>query len=131
MSHREREGTSPVRILLMEDEDDQRRLYARALAQAGFDVEQAATLQEARDFLANHHFDVFICDIRMGNERGTDLLRERGQELMCQGTEIIVLSAQEQYRALCEELGIDFFLTKPVSLAGLTTLIKRLTGQEQ
>ncbi|MDQ7029453.1 MAG: response regulator [Ardenticatenia bacterium] len=131
MSLQEQGTPQPVRILLMEDEDDQRRLYVRALTQAGFAVEQAATLQEARALLANRHFDVLICDIRMGNERGTDLLREEGPHLMRQGTEIIVLSAQEQYRALCQDLGVDFFITKPVSLIELTTLIRRLTGREQ
>ncbi len=125
------ESTKPrVRVLVMEDEDDQRRLYARALSQAGFEVAQAATLEEAQALLDEEHFHIFLCDIRMGNERATDLLRQRGTEIMSKGTEIVVLSAQEQYRATCEQLGVDFFLTKPVSLTELVTLLKRLSGQE-
>jgi PleD family two-component response regulator len=37
------------RILLMEDDASQRRLYARVLHSAGYSVEEAETLQEARD----------------------------------------------------------------------------------
>lgn len=123
-------STTPIRVLLMEDEDDQRRLYARALSQAGFQIDEAATVEEARSLLDAGTYDFFICDIRMGNERGTDLIRERGAELMAQGTQIIVLSAQEQYRAACEEMGVEFFFTKPVSLVEFITVLKRLAGQE-
>lgn len=123
-------STTPIRILLMEDEDDQRRLYTRVLSQAGFEVDEAATVEDARALLDAGNYRFFICDIRMGNERGTDLIRERGADLMAKGTQIIVLSAQEQYRAACEEMGVEFFFTKPVSLVEFITVLKRLAGQE-
>jgi DNA-binding NarL/FixJ family response regulator len=116
-------------VLLMEDDASQRRLYAKVLRKAGYEVYEAATLQEARDSLAQAHFGVFLCDIHMGQERGTDLLREQGDALRKNGTQIIVVSADSRYRSIAEDMGVEFYLEKPVSIASLVTLMNRLTAQ--
>ena len=54
------EPTLARRILILEDEDDLRRIYSRALRHAGYDVHEATTLQEARDLLAQYAFDVLL-----------------------------------------------------------------------
>ena len=69
------------RILIMEDNDNLRNLYRRALRREGYEVQTAATLQEARDILAQYDFDAFLCDIHMGEGLGTDLLSEQGDAL--------------------------------------------------
>jgi DNA-binding response OmpR family regulator len=115
------------RILVLEDHHDLRRLYAKVLTKAGYEVYPAATLEEARALLNQEHMDIFVCDIHVGEERGTDLLREQSAALNQEGTKIVVVSGQAQYRAMCEELGIDFYLEKPVGLEMLLTLMKRLT----
>lgn len=115
------------KILIMEDTDDLRRLYSKTLAKAGYQVFPAATIREARELLAQHRFDVFMCDIRMGSEGlGTDLLREQLDALRALGTEIIMVSAEARYRDLCEEMGIEFYIEKPVALPPLITLVNRL-----
>jgi DNA-binding response OmpR family regulator len=121
------------RILIMEDDPGLRRIYSKALKKTNYDLHQAATVQEARDLLDENDYDIFICDIHMGRERGTDLLTEKGDRLAANGTQIIMVSAYGQYRSLTEEMGADFFLEKPISLGTLITLINRLierTGDE-
>jgi two-component system response regulator AtoC len=123
------EPTLARRILILEDEDDLRRLYSKALRHAGYDVHEAATLQEARDLLARYAFDAFLCDIHVGGDRGTDLLREQSEALKVNGTQIIMVSAEAQHQAMCEEIGAEFFMQKPVALAPLITLVDRLTSR--
>ncbi len=125
-----KEAEAPRTVLLMEDDPSQSRLYAKALRKSGYAVYEARTLHEARDLLARNHFDVFLCDIHMGRERGTDLLREHGEALRENGTQIVVVSADPVYRHIAEGLEVEFYLEKPVSIASLVTLVDRLTGKE-
>jgi two-component system response regulator (stage 0 sporulation protein F) len=123
--------TTARSILIMEDESVLRRLYTRALDRAGYKVYGAGTLAEARELLAQHRFDAFVCDIHMGEGRGTDLLREQGDALRKGGTQIVMVSADSRYRAVTEEMGVEFYLEKPVSISSLVALMDRLTAQEQ
>lgn len=124
------DAAMPQRILLMEDDPSQRRLYIKVLHSAGYEVDEAGTMQEARELLRQHHFAVFLCDIHMGQERGTDLLREQGDALRENGTQIIVVSADSQYRSIAEDMGIEFYLEKPISIASLARLMDRLTRRQ-
>jgi DNA-binding response OmpR family regulator len=120
----------PKHILVMEDNDDLRRLYGKIFKNTGYDVYPAATLEEARSLLAMGHMDIILCDIHMGNENSTDLLREQAASLGKNGTKIIVVSGQAQYRPICEEMGVDFYLEKPVGLETLLSLVERLADRQ-
>jgi hypothetical protein len=41
---------------------------------------------------------------------------------------VVMVSAEAQYRATCDALGVEFFLEKPVDLGDLLRLVERLTG---
>jgi DNA-binding NtrC family response regulator len=126
----EQEQDTRPKILVMEDTDDLRRLYSKTLEKAGYHVYGAATLQAAQDLLAQHRFAVFLSDIRMDAGLGIDLVREHLDDLNAQGTSVIMVSAEARYRDICEQMGIDFYVEKPVALAPLVTLVNRLTGRK-
>jgi len=113
--------------MVMEDDAHLRNVFTRALQAAGYEVHQAAAVDEARALLSEFEFDVLICDIHVGKSRGTDLLREHGEMLLNSGGQIVMVSGYPRYRAVCEEMGADFFLEKPVSIKTLVTLVDRLT----
>lgn len=117
------------RVLLMEDDHSTRRLYARVLYNAGFVIDEAGTLQEARDLLAQSKFGLFLCDIHMGRERGTDLVREQQDVLAANGTQIIMISANPQYRSICTAMGVKEYLEKPISLVHLVQVVNRIAGR--
>lgn len=117
---------TPHRILIMEDEVGLRRIFGKVLRKSHYEVHEAPTVQTARDLLGKNEYKVFICDIHMGRERGTDLLSEFRDKLTETGTHVVMCSAYGQYRTLTEEMGADFFLQKPISLGTLLTLINRL-----
>jgi DNA-binding response OmpR family regulator len=118
--------TQARRILVMEDDSDLCDIYSRSLRRAGYQVYQAMTISEARDLLAKHRFDIFVCDMHMGTERSFGLLQEQRASLVSNGTATVVISAEEQYRGRCEEIGIEFFLSKPVDIKHMVTLLSRL-----
>ena len=82
-----------------------------------------------REFIDSENYDIFICDVQMGNERGTDLLLEKGESLSSSQTQIVAISAYGQYRDLTKGVGVDYFLEKPISIGTLLTLICRLLDQ--
>lgn len=117
------------RILVMEDDNDLRNVFTRALRAADYEVHPAATVQQAVDFLEQTRFDVLICDVHMGGARGTDLLRDSNDMLFTSGAQVVMVSGHPEYRDTCEKMGVDFFLEKPVSVNTLVTLMNRLTGR--
>jgi DNA-binding response OmpR family regulator len=117
-------------ILIMEDDSQLRRLYSKTLRAKGYEVNTAATIQDARNLLNEARYDIMLCDIHMGADRGTDLLREYADALMTSGTQVVMVSGQAQYRAMCEELGADFFLEKPISIGVLVALVDRLAARQ-
>lgn len=124
-----RELKTTPRILIMEDDVDLRRLYCKALQRAGFEIQCAATVEGARDLLNQDRFDLFLCDIQMGSERGTDLLRDYSDQLFMSGAQVVMISGKAEYRDMCEDMGVDFFLEKPVAMRTLVTLANRLTAR--
>lgn len=120
-------GSAAVRrILVMEDDDYLRRLYSKALSKSGYDVYPASTIEEASGLLVSSQFDIFLCDIHMGSGLGTDLVHEQRATLNENGTQVIMVSGQAHYRAICEDMGVDFYLEKPVPVGMLLTLVERL-----
>lgn len=116
-------------ILVMDDDKHVLRIFSKALRSRNYLVSQANSIQQARDFIDTDSYDIFICDVQMGNERGTDLLLEKGDNLSNNQTQIVAISAYGQYRDLTKEVGVDYFLEKPISIGTLLTLINRLLDQ--
>lgn len=109
-------------ILVIEDDPQLLRLYCKALSHAGYAVCAANSEERARIALENTSFDMIVCDINLGNARGTDVLLD----YPLRGTPVIVVSGHEQYRSTCEGQGFEFFLSKPVVMSELVTLVERL-----
>lgn len=113
-------------VLIMEDDHYITNIYTKALTRVGYSFDIAKTMDQARVCLDQNAYRVFICDIHMGNERGTDLLPEYEEIFSENDTKVVMASAYGNYRILAKEAGADFFLEKPISLGTLFTLIDSL-----
>jgi CheY-like chemotaxis protein len=119
--------TDSLRILVIEDNSDLRRLYSRALARVGYNVTSTGILAEAHDLLDQNRFDVLLCDIHMGADKGTDLIREKRTQLQESNTRVVMITGETWYGDIVEEAGADLLLEKPVALDTLVGLVERLT----
>jgi DNA-binding NtrC family response regulator len=118
-------------ILFVDDEASFRSITTRELARAGYRVEQAGNLGEARHALARRGFDLVLLDVRMPDGSGLDLLPEIRE--LWPATQVVMLTAygtvEEAIRAMKQ--GAHDFLTKPCSLSELeAVLAKALETQE-
>ena len=64
------------RILVVEDEDDQRSLVASILRTRGYLVAESDSLAAARSELERSPVDLVLSDWKLGDGEGTELLEE-------------------------------------------------------
>ncbi len=62
-------------ILVVDDEANLRRVLVAQLARDGYEVHAAEDGQAAKEYLAEHHIDLVITDLRMPRVDGMELLR--------------------------------------------------------
>ena len=115
------------RILVVDDDDGVRGIYQSYFSGAGFEVQSAATLQEAAEQLAGNTFDAVIADISLTPGVGSEglaiaaFLRHQRH-----APPIVVLTAYgaPDRAEAAARLGVDAFLHKPVSLVWLENLLR-------
>lgn len=123
-----------VRVLVVEDEVDNRRVVATALRMCGADVECAATAAGAREWLLRWQPDVLICDIGLPDIDGASFLRElRARGDAAGATPALALTvlgrAGEQERITAA--GFDVFRQKPIDPIDLAHEVGRLARRRQ
>ncbi len=120
-----------AQILVLEDDPQLQDIFQRFLGRMGHQTSEAFSLADGRRQLLENSYDVLLCDMRLPDGDGLTLIREFRDALQQNGTRIVIVSAEPKYTPLAEELGIEFFLTKPVSLQMLGTLISRLVMRDE
>ena len=116
---------SETTLLLVDDEESFRKLVGKELARAGYVVETAGNLEEARRQIAQKSFHLIVLDVRMPDGSGLDLLKEIRE--IAPTTEVVMLTAygtvQEAIRAMKD--GAYDFLTKPCKLGELEAVLEK------
>jgi two-component system response regulator YesN len=115
---------TPRRILIVDDEANQRLMVEQALRALAFDwsISTAASGQEALEALALYPPDLIITDYHMPIMNGLELIaRVRERQIPSRIILITAYSSPELYDA-AQKLQVDHYLTKPVPL----TLLRRI-----
>jgi len=125
-------GLAPVHILAVDDNAANLKLVAALLEEMGITVTVADCGLAALEISKGQRFDLILMDIRMPDIDGietTRLIRQYEQEHNKQRTPIVALTAHAaigEQNALWE-VGIEDFLTKPISEPELRGLIYKWT----
>lgn len=128
-----------TRLLLLEDDPAIARTVAYALERDGLQVTHCLLVQDARQQMQRHPFDLLVLDVGLPDGNGLDLLRDvrHGQAAAAlrlrQATPVLMLSArgEELDRVLGLELGADDYLTKPFSPRELVARTRALLRRAQ
>jgi two-component system, NtrC family, response regulator len=81
----------PGKILIIDDEEQLRKLMQRIISLEGFTVEEAGTLKEGEMKLAKLQPDVVLCDVKLPDGNGVDFVKKIKPPNP--DTEIILLTA--------------------------------------
>jgi PAS domain S-box-containing protein len=118
--------TSPgCRVLLAEDNLVNQKIGQRILEKLGCQVRLAANGREAMESAISAPYDVILMDLHMPEVDGFESTREirlRGIR-----TPIVALTAsvEDETREACEAAGMDAFITKPIRVDEISSILKR------
>lgn len=125
-----------LRVLVVDDEADARRLLEKVLEGAGAIVTTAASVAEALDALAKQpatgKADVLVSDLGMPDQDGNDLIREvRRRGLHAKDLPAVALTAFVHKDDAREAVlaGFQVHIPKPVDPHDLTAIIASLAGR--
>lgn len=116
-----------LRLLLVDDHADTRRILSRLLGKCGHEVSTADCGQSALKLMETERFDALISDIGLPDSSGYELVREAKQRQPVRGIALSGFGMEEDVRRSLEA-GFDYHLTKPVEFQELRTLLQRIAS---
>ena len=118
-----------IRVLLVEDDDDNRELMGEVLEAAGFVVSSAASGDEALRLLSEVPIDVVVTDIGMPGMGGLELARA-AKGIVPQVPVVVVTGwAEREDIARARGREVDAVLVKPVDPDALTDAVGEVAAQ--
>lgn len=122
-------GDIMTKILIVEDENHQRELYAMELQDAGYDIDQARNGKEAVEKVKNSKFDLVVMDIRMPEMDGIEALGKilsRDKKIP-----VIIYTAYSNYKSNFMTWTADAYVTKSSNLNELKEKIAEVLTSRQ
>jgi PAS domain S-box-containing protein len=118
-----------ARILVVDDNEVNRKIAVRQLGQKGFLVDTAVNGREAVDAVARTPYDLVFMDWMMPEMDGFEATRKIREMEKGKGFRVPIVAmtarAMEGDRERCLEPGMDDYLTKPVRFEDLDAVLER------
>jgi CheY-like chemotaxis protein len=113
------------RMLIVDDNETNRRILREMLAAEGTQVDEAATAADGLSAIRRTRYDLAILDVQMPDMDGFQLARAVRAEKKIARTNLLMLTSAGQRGdgERCRELGIRGYLTKPLSRGDLLEAI--------
>ena len=121
-----------VRVLVVDDEADARRVLVMVLERVGAVVVTAGSVPAAIEALAKARPDVLVSDLGMPDQDGFDLIRQvrdDGHDASVLPAVALTAFVQKDDAHLALLAGFQVHLPKPVDPYDLTSVIARLAGR--
>ncbi len=120
----------PKKILVVEDDPDNRRIVAKVLSVEGYHVVEATDGREALVQARAERPDLILMDLALPNMDGWEATRQLKGNAETRSIPVVALTAvamrgdEEQARAA----GCDDYLSKPARPAAIRAVVKKYTG---
>jgi two-component system response regulator HydG len=107
------------RVLIVEDNESLRAGIKVSLEETGYALQEAASGEEAVQKLEGESFHVVVCDIRLGDLTGIDILKKAKE--VNTGTEVILMTAYATVETAIQALRLGAFdyIQKPFEIEQL------------
>jgi len=130
---------SPVKIVMIEDDEGHARLIERNIRRSGVnnDIIPFTTGTEAINYLfgadgtANQHKGqalLILLDLNLPDMTGIDILRRVKDNATLKSAPVVVLTTTDDAQEIkrCYELGCNVYITKPVNYENFANAIRQL-----
>jgi DNA-binding NtrC family response regulator len=113
----------PANILVVEDQEDVRRMVATALELEGYQVDEAANAHEGLRKLRERTYELVLTDYAMPGGTGTWMLQEASRQDLMRRTAAVIVTAHPDVREFAnvavinKPLDLDYFLEQVRKIA--------------
>ncbi len=122
-------------VLVVDDEDDIRKLLARVLKNEGHQVVEATRGLEALERVQEHMPDLIVLDAMLPELHGFEIARRLKSSEKYGSIPILLVSAVHRGWRVAEDaksnLKIDEYLEKPFKISDVTAAVARLLSKEE
>jgi two-component system, OmpR family, response regulator len=117
---------SGLRVLLVEDDDDNRELMAEVLAASGYQVFSAASGQDGLKTLSEHSVDVVVTDVGMPGMGGLEMAK--AAKAIAPTVPVVIVTGWAERDDIARARGkdVDAVLIKPVDPDALTAAVNEV-----
>jgi CheY-like chemotaxis protein len=124
--------STPQRVLLVEDNEDNRTIYSTVLRHLGYQVIEAADGVEAVALARSEHPDLILMDISIPRMDGWEATRVLRRDASTRDIPIIALTAHalSDDRARATEVGFSSYLAKPIEPNAVVAEVRRWIGRK-
>lgn len=125
----------PVRVLVVDDENEIRDMLLIRLRMEGYDCTEAGSAEAALQHLEERPCDVVVSDLRMGGRSGLALLEEVRRSYP--GTAVILATGENDVRVAIEAMkqGAADYLLKPFQfelvIAGVARAVEKMRMEQE
>ena len=112
------------KILIIDDEVNVALLLSKFLTRNGFDVTTASTGTSGMEFLKNGAFDLVLCDFRLEDTDGREMLKNIKTQYPKTG--VIIITGYSNIKMAVEliKMGAYDYITKPLKIDQLLSLMR-------
>ena len=124
-------GVDGTKVLLVDDEDQLRKVMKDLLEREGYDVTEAADGVQALDQVDRHAPDIVVLDLNLPGLDGYGVLNHLRSRPATQHIPVVVLTAHgdEDSEVRVFEMGADDFLSKPFRARALSARLQAVLGR--
>jgi signal transduction histidine kinase len=125
-AHETAEMAKPMRVLVIDDDQDVREMTAELLSSYGHDVVTASDGPSGLETLARARPDVAFVDLRLPGLDGYAIAREIREHHPELATRLVAMSGfgQSEDRARSKDAGFDLYLVKPATTTALLDALR-------
>ena len=121
-----------MRLLIVDDNDDNRDMLARRLQRRGYEVHTAASGTEALDAVENTRFNAVLLDVMMPGVNGLEVLQYIRRSFSKQELPVLMATARSDSEDVIQalRLGANDYVTKPINIKEVVSALDVALGTE-
>lgn len=122
--------TMATRILLVDDEELVRNYVTRALSSRGYEMSVARDGASALELIRKEEFALAICDLKMPDLRGEEVIREL--KALRPATCVIVItgSVSDISNPILPMVTVEGFLIKPFGINEIRDMVEKILKEK-
>jgi CheY-like chemotaxis protein len=124
---------SSLRLLVVDDNEDNRDMLARRLRRRGYQVSTAESGAEALDLISSAiHFDAVLLDVMMPDITGLEVLAKLRTRFSKEQLPVVMATARSDSEDVVEalRLGANDYVIKPINLDEVISALEVALGGE-